>query len=162
MLDQEYMEIQQAALLAGALGYFAWDLMYCLTFWNQVTLDTLLHAIVCTLGYNLAQNHMQKEALMLLLFEWSTPFLHLARIAKDYKWALTSVGLLLLFAVVFISVRVLWGTYIMVTQVVPELMESDIQFMGTSVVLAFMALNFYWSALILKTIYKKIKPMCCK
>ena len=147
-------------LLSVVLGYFLWDLVLCSVYYDIFSWDMALHAAVCAIGYYVSLlPFMQYQAVALLMFEWSTPFLHGTQIARNYKFVVTSVALFGSFVVLFVVFRVLWGSYFILGHIVPLTWQQRYEnhwaltawtIFGT---LASECLNLYW----FKKIVRKIK-----
>lgn len=99
-------------LFSVAVGFFAWDLYVCIAeAWGPLF---MLHAVACGFvfmgGLRPFLLHM---GCICLLFEASTVFLHLRRIAIDLQWSRTFPSIVshlsLAFALVFFVVRILVG-----------------------------------------------------
>lgn len=147
-------------LLSVALGYFLWDLVFSSVYYDSCGRDMVLHAAVCAIGYCVAlMPFMQYQAVALLMFEWSTPFLHGTHIARNYRFVVTSVALFGIFVVLFVVFRVLWGSYFILGHVVPLVWQQRHEnhwaltawtMFGT---LTSECLNLYW----FKKIVRKLK-----
>lgn len=141
-------------VLSMSLGYFLWDLLLCLLYPRKMGYDMLIHAVVCTAGYTLAmQPCMTYEATALLLFEWSTPFLHAYRLAQSYQWSLKwQLYLSLTFAAMFFLFRIVWGTYFVFLRVLPQLyvhysqgrISGAMACVASTIVLGSFGLNVMW------------------
>jgi hypothetical protein len=112
-------------VLSIALGYFIWDFLICCVFPRRMGFDMFVHATICCVGYTIAlKPFMAHEALALLQFEWSSPFLHMNRLAQSQNWGIKlQFYSSLVFALLFFAIRVVWGSFYILTHVIPLIIE---------------------------------------
>ncbi len=160
-----WSETHARTLLCVSLGYFLWDLLICTLLPREMGgAEMWLHAAVSSVGYACAlQPFLVYEATALLLFQWSTPCLHLYRLAQAHRGkVMWQMGLALSFAGIFVAIRVLWGTGFILGHVVPKLYQqyNEGQLTGltalgvTTLALTLCSLNWIWFFRIQKMVVK--------
>eukprot|EP01084_Bolivina_argentea_P171427 296994_1 len=147
-------------------GYFVWDVY--ISFTVEHPIDFKIHALFCTLVYSFATftPYLHRPAVIVLLFEISTIFLHLSSIATSLKKQGCAVISKLLFAITFFIFRIIIGsfvTYELWAIFVFESVDVDHKdvpawFYNTILLinLLFHCLNIYWFCYIVKTAVSSI------
>jgi hypothetical protein len=114
--DSLYVRLPLARLMyAVATGYFAWDIVVVLVLEPKIDIMFLLHAVFCFFAYLFGQYpFLNYYGVFFLLFELSTPLLHLRHFMVAYSgdspslaWAIAGVEVA--FALVFFVVRIAVG-----------------------------------------------------
>lgn len=152
----------QRNILTLTLGYFLWDLTFC-TITPTVGWDMWFHALFCTFGmYYALIPVMADAATRLLLFKWTSPFLYgFKMIQPRTKWTFRLWFLLTsCFFLSFTGIRMVWGTYYIVGQALPEAyntLTSTDRVVTCGILLSALGLNFVWYYKILFLLYQKLR-----
>lgn len=149
--------------LSTVVGYFVWDLIVCTLYQKDIGRDMWLHAMMCLIGYkaSVSGSFMMYQSIAFLLYEWSTPWLHIMRFARHYRWnLLVQLGSMGLFAVTFTLVRILWGTVFTLFHVFPVLYHGwdseEWRCYYTAIgVSSALVLNFWWFRKIVRRVKKE-------
>lgn len=147
-------------MLAISLGYFIWDTLVSLIMFRTIKVDMLLHAMVCTLGTYLAMKPLfQYESIGFLVFECSTPFLNLFRLAQAFKCNnRLQLTFGIVFAFSFFVFRMMWGTVFVLGYTLPHIYQlhsqgdigSPLACVCYAVSCMLFLLNCYWFRSILR------------
>ena len=141
-------------------GYFLWDVY--ISFRYPHPIDFKIHALFCTVIYSFAlfTPYLHRPAIIVLLFEISTIFLHSSRIASNYKHTVCERFSNLLFAATFFIFRIIIGSFVTYEmwaifvfksvdvdhEQVPQWFYQTVLFIN----LLFHCLNIYWFIQIIK------------
>jgi len=150
---------------AVACGFFAWDLLICLTNYEVFGWQFVLHAMFCLFTY-ITCGFVQKypfawHGASFLIFELSTPVLHIRSALIEFKCDSSAITIsTYVFAVVFFLVRIVWGNFYAFPLVWNHLIRLDdmpswqkIAFWAFSLLSA--GLNSFWMLQIVKSGMKK-------
>lgn len=154
------------------IGYFIWDTLVCLRYFNLFGPGFLFHGIAALFVFGFSLYPFSIPWIpAFLIFELSTPFVNINWFANRLpgffpEWLVTINGLLLL--ITFPSVRIVWGFYAVflyykdlyhVWYQVPYLLPEAVLFLNVFLNL----LNVYWFTKMLaiakKTLTKKKKTV---
>eukprot|EP00467_Chlorarachnion_reptans_P009437 CAMPEP_0114524304 /NCGR_PEP_ID=MMETSP0109-20121206/21778_1 /TAXON_ID=29199 /ORGANISM="Chlorarachnion reptans, Strain CCCM449" /LENGTH=243 /DNA_ID=CAMNT_0001705727 /DNA_START=126 /DNA_END=854 /DNA_ORIENTATION=- len=111
-----------------AAGFFAWDLCACVYHHNVFGVPFILHAAFCLATYLICgfiqEAPMAWHAASFLMFELSTPILHIRWAVIEFKLGDTAVTVCTyLFALCFFLVRIIWGNFHAIPLVVYVLLD---------------------------------------
>lgn len=142
-------------------GYFLWDVYISFTVSHPI--DFKIHALFCALIYSFATftPYLHRPAVIVLLFEISTIFLHSSRIATQQNKKKCAFFNKILFLITFFIFRILIGSFvtyelwaIFVFESMPNVDHNDVpSWFSTTVIwinLLFHVLNIYWFTHIVK------------
>ena len=153
-----------------AFSYFLWDIWICIQYYSDYGFSFLFHGLFCALAYLIITfpQCMMKCGFSALLYEASTPFLNARWCLRDINmhrtntWHYANV----LFAIVFVIVRVCFGTWLI--HVVIQSASTDscvplwIRILSVIIITASYILNGYWTVNIAKNAIKHSKKTAKK
>ncbi|KCV68030.1 hypothetical protein H696_05498 [Fonticula alba] len=149
-----------SGVYAIAGGYFVWDLVFCLLNFETSGWAFLMHAIGSLTLYSLVHApYLHYYGAVFLLFELSTPLVHLRWLAIRHQWP-SADFLTLAFGLSFIAVRGIFGWYQTikyVMDVVAAYSQTEPRSMFWLYLvgnLFFNSLNIYWVMLMVRSYFR--------